>query len=117
MIKLAIIILADAHDAESTGRVFNGLISAAELVAAGHDVTVIFDGAGTIGAAKFSDPEDDHHEAYAAVKDRVVACSFCADAFGQKEILLKRSIKLVDESKGHPSFAKLLSQGYQVLSF
>ena len=117
MSKFAILILADTHDGESLGRVVNGLISAHELATSGHEVKVIFDGAGTIGLAKVSDPKHDYHKLYVPVKDHVAACSYCANAFEQKATLEQRSITLLDEHEGHPSFAKLASAGYQIVSF
>ena len=45
------------------------------------------------------------------------ACSYCAGAFEVTEKLKDAKIELIDEFKGHPSFKKLIDDGYQVLVF
>ena len=54
MAKAAIVVLADTETKEDLGRVANALTSAKEFKEEDHEVTVIFDGAGTkwIGEAR-----------------------------------------------------------------
>ena len=47
MPKAAIVVLADTETKEGLGRVANALTSAKEFKEEDHEVTVIFDGAGT----------------------------------------------------------------------
>jgi hypothetical protein len=47
MAKAAIVILADTESKEGLGRVANALTAAKEFKEEEHEVTVVFDGAGT----------------------------------------------------------------------
>jgi hypothetical protein len=52
------------------------------------------------------------------VKDLVDgACSYCASAFGVKEEVEASGVPLLEEHEGHPSIEKLVSQGYEVITF
>jgi hypothetical protein len=45
------------------------------------------------------------------------ACSYCASSFGVKEEVEKSNVPLLEEYAGHPSLQKLVSEGYQVITF
>ncbi len=118
MEKVAIVVLADSETHGDLGRVVNALGAAKEFKKAGDDVRIIFDGAGTTWIAKANDPESKVSGLFEAVEDRVAgACSYCAAAFGVKDEVQKRGVTLLDEHEGHPSIRKLVTEGYQVLTF
>lgn len=109
MSKVAIIVLADTETHEALGRVVNALEAVKEFKDGHDDVQLIFDGAGPKWIVELEKPDHKLHGLYNAVKDRIAgACEFCAGAFG---------VKLAGEFEGHPSFKKLVSQGYQVITF
>jgi hypothetical protein len=110
MTKAAIVILADTESKEGLGRVASALTAAKEFKEEGHEVNVVFDGAGTKWVGELSDFE--------SVKDKVEgACAYCARAFGVKEEVQESGVALMGEFEGHPSLAKLVSEGYQVITF
>lgn len=118
MAKVAIVVLADTETHEGLGRVVNALEAVKEFKEAKDDVQLIFDGAGPKWIPELSKPDHKIHGLYEAVKDRITgACEFCAGAFGVKDKVLACGIKLTGEFEGHPSFKKLISQGYQVITF
>jgi hypothetical protein len=43
--------------------------------------------------------------------------SLCARAFGVKEEVQESGVELMGEFEGHPSLSKLVSEGYQVITF
>ncbi len=45
------------------------------------------------------------------------ACGYCAGAYGVKDAIESTDVDLLDEFDGHPSVRKLISNGYQVLTF
>jgi len=45
------------------------------------------------------------------------ACSYCAGSYGVKEEIKHTGVELLDEFDGHPSVRKLISNGYQILTF
>jgi hypothetical protein len=118
MAKAAIVILADTESKEGLGRVANSLTAAKEFKEENHEVTVIFDGAGTRWVGELSDPEHKYNEHFESVKDEIEgACAYCARAFGVKEDVQESGVALMGEFEGYPSLAKLVTQGYQVITF
>lgn len=118
MTKVGILVLADTETHADMGRVANALETAKEFQEAGDEVTVLFDGAGTRWIGVLSNPEYPLHRQFAAVRQSIAgACRFCATAFGVKEEVQKSGIPLLGEYEGHPSLRKLVSQGYQIITF
>lgn len=118
MEKVAIIVLADTETHGDLGRVVNALEAVKEFKEAKDDVQLIFDGAGTKWIGELSKPDHKIHGLFEAVKDRIAgACEFCARAFGVKDEVQACGVGLMGQYEGHPSFKKLVSKGYQVITF
>ncbi|MDD5615708.1 MAG: DsrE family protein [Candidatus Methanoperedens sp.] len=118
MIKVAIIVLADTETHEDIARVHNALLAAKEFKDVNDDFKLIFDGAGTKWIKELSKPDHMFHELFDSLKGKSTGvCSFCAGAFGIKESAMESSIPLMGEYEEHPSFRKLISQGYQIITF
>jgi hypothetical protein len=123
--KTAIVVLSDptAGGEEALGRVYNALAAAYDLKQQKQDVDILFQGAGTRWAARLSDPEHPVHDLYSAVADRVLGVSHaCSEAFGAAEDSRALGFELIGENlvpgtPGLPSLARLLREGYTVLSF
>lgn len=116
--KVAIIVLADTETHESLGRVVNALEAVKELKDGGDDVQLIFDGAGTKWVVELSRSDHMVHVLYKSVQDKVSGvCSFCATAFGVHDEIIACGLPLVADYDGHPSFRKLLSEDYQIITF
>ena len=44
-------------------------------------------------------------------------CDYCVTSFGgEKDLLKKKELPLIDEHKGHPSIARLFANGYQTIT-
>ncbi len=119
MSKAAFIILAAGDTPESAGRVVNALMGAFEYAKDGSgEAKIVFDGAGTKAAAQFSNKQHKYNELFEKVRGQIEgACSYCAGAYETTEELKAAEITLIDEFKGHPSFKKLMDDGWQVLVF
>lgn len=118
MAKVAIVVLADTESHGDLGRVVNALEAVKEFKEAKDDVQLIFDGAGTKWIPELSKSDHMLKGLFDSVKDRVSgACTFCAGAFAVKDKVQSYGIALLGEYDGHPSFKKLISQGYQVITF
>jgi hypothetical protein len=118
MAKAAIVLLADTETKESLGRMSNALTSVREFKEEGHEVTLIFDGAGTKWVGELSDPNHKYNRHFESVKGEVQgACAYCARAFGVKDEVQESGVELLGDFEGHPSLAKLVAQGYQVITF
>lgn len=118
MAKAAIVVLADTETHADLGRIANALTSAREFKEAGEETTIVFDGAGTKWVPELSDPDHRLHKAFESVEDVVEgACAYCAKSFGVKEEVEKSDVPLLEEYAGHPSLQRLVSEGYQVITF
>lgn len=118
MSKAAFIILAAGDTPESLGRIVNGLMGALEFTEAGGEVRIIFDGAGTQGAAALAAPDHKYHHLLEKLRPKITGvCSYCAGAYQVKEKVTAAGLPLADEFKGHPSFKSLIDAGYALLTF
>ena len=118
MPSAAILVLAGTESRADLGRVVNALQIAREFKEAGDETTVIFDGAGTQWVPTLADEDHKYHKLYEDTKDAIQgACSYCASAYGVKQQIEASAVDLIDEFDGHPSIRKLVSNGYQVLTF
>ena len=118
MTKAAIVLLADTETKEGLGRMSNALTFVREFKEEGQEVTLIFDGAGTKWIGELSDPDHKYNRHFESVKDDIEgACAYCARTFGVKDEGQESGVELLEEFEGHPSLAKLVTQGYQVITF
>lgn len=118
--KYAVILQAGKESHEDTARAVHALLYAKELKEHGHEVVLIFDGAGTEWAEELTNPESQSplKPAYDALKQAGVVeviCDFCANAFQVKSKLAERKAPLVSEYAGHPSIAKWADAGYALV--
>ena len=118
MSKAAIVLLADTETKEGLGRMSNALTSVREFKEEGQEVTLIFDGAGTKWIGELSNPDHKYNGHFESVKGDIQgACAYCARAFGVKDEVQQSGVELLGDFEGHPSLAKLVAQGYQVITF
>ena len=118
--KYAIILQAGMESHEGMARAVHALLYAKELHENGHEVVLIFDGAGTEWAAELGNPasESKIKPMYDQLREAgitEVVCDYCAGAFNVKESLITQKAPLLGEYAGHPSIAKWVNQGYQLL--
>lgn len=117
--KMAIILLAGNETNEGMARAVHALLYARELADSGYEVALIFDGAGTGWANELSKPENPLHKHYLEFKKRGIVeeiCDYCAEQHGLKEDLSATQRKLlVGDYEGHPSIAKWIQMGYEVI--
>jgi len=118
MAKAAIVLLADTETKEGLGRMSNASTSVREFKEENQEVTLTFDGAGTKWVGELSDPDHKYNRHFEPAKGDIQgACAYCARAFGVKDEVQESGVKLLGDFEGHPSLAKLGTQGYQVITF
>jgi hypothetical protein len=116
--KVSILVLADTETHGDMGRVANALETVKELKGANADVELIFDGAGTKWVRELSKTEHRMKPLFDGVKDKVAgACEFCARAYGVKDAVRAAGVPLLSEFDEHPSIARRIAQGAQVITF
>jgi hypothetical protein len=120
MSKIAIILHAEPGTHDALGRALHALLYAKELHEAGNHIQLIFDGGGTLWIEEFKKPDNKLAPLYQTLKSHGIitgVCDFCIDAFeGDKELVENEELPLVSDYNGHPSVAKLVSDGYQIIT-
>lgn len=117
-LRAAVVIMADTESHADTARVANALTTAYEFKEAGDEVTVVFTGAGTKWVGRLSAPDHRLHRAFRLVDDEVAgACKACAISFGVRGEVEDSGVPLLTEYRGHQSLRRLVSEGYQIITF
>jgi hypothetical protein len=103
---------------EAKSRAYRALGFVAELLRAGDDVTLVFDGGGAATLAAILDPANDLHRAWtkAAPALRGV-CAYCARSYGVDAVLTAARIPMLTDDHGHASLRGLLAEGRQIITF
>ena len=123
--KTAIVVLSDPANGseEALGRVFNALAAAYDCKARGMEVIVLFQGAGTRWIRELGRTDNPVHALYVAVKDTIAGASAgCAAFFEVTDDVSESGHTLIGENPvpgtpGLPSIARLLAEGYRVVTF
>jgi len=68
-------------------------------------------------AAELAQPAHKYTNLLEKVGSKIIICSYCAGAYEVTDKIKSASLPLVDEFKGHPSFRKLIEDGFQLLVF
>lgn len=118
--KYLVILQAGKESHEGMARAVHAFLYARELKEHGHEVRLVFDGAGTEWAEELSDPTSESkikpmYDEFKKLGISEIICDFCAGAFGVKEKLQGREFLLTAEYEGHPSIAQWADQGYQII--
>lgn len=123
--KTAIVILCDplGDRDDALGRVFNALAMAADFKSRDMEVAILFQGAGTRWLLELNALTHPVHSLYQAVKDKVLGASeACAAFFRSTDAIENSGLNLLNENPvsgtlGFPSLARLVSEGYTVITF
>lgn len=118
--KYLVVLQAGKESHEGMARAVHALLYSKELKEHGHEVVLVFDGAGTEWIEEWSKPDTTDklatmYKELEALGITEVICDFCAIAFHAKENLEKQKVKTTAEYQGHPSIAKWADRGYQVI--
>ncbi|OIO38212.1 MAG: hypothetical protein AUJ71_03660 [Candidatus Omnitrophica bacterium CG1_02_49_16] len=118
--KYLVILQAGKETHEGMARAVHALLYSRELKEHGHEVKLVFDGAGTEWASEWMSAEstDKLKPMYEELKKSGVTqiiCDFCATAFKVKENLEKEKVVMTAEYQGHPSIAKWADEGYEII--
>jgi hypothetical protein len=118
--KYAIILQAGTETHEGMARAVHALLYAKELKEHGHQVVLIFDGAGTAWIEVLTNPNSTStlQPLYAELTSAgitYIICDYCATAFAVKDALVARKEVLNAAYSGHPSIATWADQGYQLV--
>lgn len=120
MAKIAIILHAEPGTHDSMGRAAHSLVYTKELKDAGHNVQLIFDGGGTGWIVELNKEDNILHPLFIQLRDQGLitgACNSCMGTFEvNKQMVKEAGVPAISEFMGHPSVARLIGQGYQIIT-
>ena len=117
MTKAAVVILAENESHADYGRLANALEAAKEFAENDDELEVIFDGAGVQWIPELEAESSDYHGLYAAVREHVSVCDYCASAFEVSEAVDAAGLERLAEYDGHPSIRSLVDDDYEIITF
>lgn len=122
MMKVAIIVLTDSDSPEGRGRLVHAMTAAKELFEAGHEVKILFEGAGVNWFAVFHKNEyfmQRYGPTFEGIKSLIFgACNFCAiERFGVGEAVSALGIDLLGDDGQHFSVGNLVTEGFQIITY
>lgn len=96
------------------------LLYALDLKARGHDAKIVVEGPATQTLNELSDSSRPFAGLYAEARAAGLidcACQACAAKMGALEGIKEQGLSLCGEMKGHPSLARYMEEGYEVVTF
>ncbi|MBN1249136.1 MAG: DsrE family protein [Anaerolineae bacterium] len=95
-------------------------LSALDMAARDYDVKIIIEGSSTKTVNDFNEPGAQFHGLYQEVKASGLidcVCKACAAKMGALPGIEAQGLPLCSEMKGHPSMARYIDAGYQIITF
>lgn len=96
------------------------LLNALDMEERGYEVKVVIEGSATKVLNEMSEEGSAFRKLYLDVREKGIidcVCQACAAKMGAPEGILAQGLPLCKEMKGHPSIAKYMEQGYEVITF
>ena len=96
------------------------LLNSLDMADRGYEVKLVIEGSATGLIPRFKDPHEPFRNLYSEVLARQLvdcACKACCNKTSTLESAVDVGIPLVSEMSGHPSMARYMEDGYEVLTF
>lgn len=96
------------------------LLNALDMHERGYDVKVVIEGAATKLIPELAQEGNPMLRLYEKAKGLDLidgVCKACSNKMGTLEAAQSQGLRLLDEMSGHPSMARYLEEGYEVISF
>ena len=96
------------------------LLNALDMAERGYDIKVVIEGSATKTVNQLNAPDAQFHQLYVQVKERGLidcVCRACAAKMGALQGVESQGLPLCGELKGHPSMARYIDEGYDVITF
>lgn len=117
MNRIAVVIYSRLEGAGRSA-VYRAMMFVDELLRAGDDVTLVFDGAGTTALAEMLSPASDLHHTWSKAAPALRgACRYCAKSYDVLEALQAAQVPMLADDRGHASLRNLLLEGRQIITF
>ncbi len=96
------------------------LLNALDMKEKEYDVKIIIEGSATKLTKELANEEAPFSNLYQQIKEKGLVdcvCQACANKMGVLESVKEQGLPLGNDLKGHPSLAKYIDEGYQVITF
>ena len=116
MHRIALVIYGKLEGTDNSA-IYRAMMFAQELQRAGDDVSIVFDGAGSVAAAELAQPDHRFHALFTDISARVRGvCRFCAKSYGVLDAIEAAGLPLLGDDRGHASLRALLDEGRQIVT-
>jgi sulfur relay (sulfurtransferase) complex TusBCD TusD component (DsrE family) len=116
MHKIALVIYGKLEGSDNSA-IYRALMFAQELRRAGDDVSIVFDGAGSVAASELVQPGHQFNTLFHEVRPQVRGvCRHCAKAYGVLAAIEAAGLPLLGDDRGHASLRALLEEGRQIIT-
>ena len=96
------------------------LLNSLDMNAKGWDIRLIIEGNATKTVAELADEKKPFHDLYEKVKAADLidcVCKACSAKTGVLKKIESQGLYLSDEMQGHPSMARYIDEGFQIITF
>ncbi|MBN2260555.1 MAG: DsrE family protein [Clostridiales bacterium] len=97
----------------------HGLLNALDMDEKGHEVKLIIEGSATKLIRELNDETNMFHKFYVQVKEKGLiegVCKACASKMGTLDEAELQALQLLGEVYGHPSIARYMDEGYEIIT-
>ena len=116
MHRVALVIYSKLEGSGNSA-IYRSLMFAQELIHAGDDVSLVFDGAGSVAASELSQPGHPFEALFQSVRAQVRGvCRYCARSYGVLDAIEAAGLPLLGDDRGHASLRALLEEGRQIIT-
>ncbi|MDG6224116.1 MAG: cytoplasmic protein [Candidatus Thermoplasmatota archaeon] len=96
------------------------LLNSLDMADRGYDVKLVIEGSATGLIPRFSDPAEPFKALYSRVLSEGLidsACKACCSKMGTLGSAREQGIRLSFDMSGHPSIARYIEDGYEIMTF
>lgn len=96
------------------------LLNALDMESRGYEVRIVIEGAATALIPELSKPGNPLAAPYGKVREKGLIYAVCRACSSKMKVLAAveaEGLPLADEMSGHPSLARYIDDGYQIITF
>ena len=98
----------------------HALLNTSDMKEKGWDVRLIVEGSATKTISDLNNPETPFHDLYEKIKTADLidcVCKACSAKMGVLDDIIKQGLYISDEMNGHPSLARYIDEGFEIITF
>lgn len=99
--------------------VMHVFLNVLDAVERGHAAGIVFEGASTKLAPMYAAPDNPFHGLFAKAREKGLilgVCKACSNKMGTLDAAQAEGLALLGEMSGHPSLARYVAEGWQIVT-